>query len=168
MAQKNKHKNTYLSFRLGKEIFTISVKKVLEVLQKQYITEMPDMPNYIKGVINFRGDILPVIDARVKFNMHVTDLESYVIIVLEITDNDKTIRVCALVDSVKDVISVDDNEIKPVPEMGLKYNTEYLHGMIKTDESFITILNVDKIFSTTQLNEISNSIEYQTDSNNKI
>jgi purine-binding chemotaxis protein CheW len=154
MALKNKHKNTYLSFRLGKEIFAISVKKVLEVLQKQYITEMPEMPEYIKGVINFRGDILPVVDARVKFKMKTSDLESYVIIVLEITDNDRDIRVCALVDSVKDVISVDDHEIKPIPEMGLKYSAEYLNGMIKSAESFITILNVDKIFTSQQINQL--------------
>ena len=156
MATKNKHKNTFLSFRLGKEIFAVTVKKVLEVLQKQYITEMPDMPDYIRGVVNFRGDILPVIDARIKFKMKTTNLESYVIIVLEITENDKNIRVCALVDSVKDVISVDDNDIKPVPEMGLKYNAEYLQGMIQTNESFITILDVDKIFTTQQIEQFQN------------
>ena len=157
MRAQNKHKNTFLSFHLGKEIFAISVKKVLEVLQMQYITEMPEMPDFIKGVINFRGDILPVVDARVKFKMKSSDLETYVIIVLEITENDKNIRICALVDSVKDVISVDDSAIKPIPEMGLKYSADYLAGMIKAGESFITILNVDKIFTSQQTELLVNT-----------
>jgi len=154
MKTRKNHKNTYLSIHLGKEIFAISVKKVLEVLQKQYITEMPEMPDFVKGVINFRGDIVPVVDARVIFKMRTTDLQNYVIIVLEIEDLEKNIRVCVIVDNVKDVFSVEDEEIKSIPDLGLKYNPEYLAGMVKTKDSFITILNVDKIFSVRQTEDL--------------
>jgi purine-binding chemotaxis protein CheW len=152
---KNKHKNVFLSFRLGKETFAVSVKKVLEVLQQQHITEVPDVPNYIKGVINFRGDILPICDARVKFNLLVqTDDEKCVVIVLEVENGEHKMRIGAIADGVKDVISIEETDIRPVPEMGLKYNAEYLCGMIKSGDSFIMILDVDKVFSSEEVNEI--------------
>jgi purine-binding chemotaxis protein CheW len=146
---KNKHKNVFLSFRLKKELFAVSVKKVLEVLQQQHITEIPDLPEYIKGVINFRGDILPIFDARLKLNLTIPSEEEQqnVIIVLDLLYEDKNIRIGAIVDEVKDVLSFDENDIKPVPEMGLKYNMEYINGIIKVGDNFIMILNVDKVFT---------------------
>jgi len=152
---KNKHKNTFLSFQIGKEIFAISVKKVLEVLEKQYITEVPDVPEFVKGVINFRGDILPVIDTRLKFKIKTFDQENFVIIVMEISENDKNMRVCAIVDSVHDVIAVDDVEIKPVPELGLKYKKDFLIGMIKIESGFIMILDINQVFTFEEIKIIS-------------
>jgi len=155
---KNKHKNTFLSFQIGKEIFAISVKKVLEVLEKQHITEIPDVPDYVKGVINFRGDILPVIDTRIKFKIPIIDNQSFVVIVMEISENEKNMRVCAIVDNVQDVIAVDDTEVKPVPELGLKYKSDFLTGMIKTETSFIMILDINKVFSFNEI-EILNELK---------
>ncbi|HEX3007072.1 MAG TPA: chemotaxis protein CheW [Bacteroidales bacterium] len=155
---KNKHKKVYLSFRLGKETFAVSVKKVLEVLQRQHITQVPDVPGYIKGVINFRGDILPICDARIKFNIDTeADQEKHVIIVLDLDDSTQKIRIGAIADGVKDVISIEEADIKPVPEMGLKYNVEYLSGMIRSGDSFIMILNVDKIFTNDEVGLITSS-----------
>jgi purine-binding chemotaxis protein CheW len=162
---KNKNKNVFLSFRLGKETFAVSVKKVLEVLQKQQITEVPDVPEYIKGVINFRGDILPICDSRVKFNIPVpSDDEKNVVIVLDLENNGKKMRIGAIADGVKDVISIEETDIRPIPEMGLKYNVEYLSGMIKNRDNFIMILNVDKVFTSEETTQIQKSIE--TDNNN--
>jgi purine-binding chemotaxis protein CheW len=146
MATKNKHKNSYLSFSLGKESFAIPIGKVLEVLQKMYITQIPEMPEFIKGVINFRGDILPVFDLRSRFNLRHFDAEKFVVIVLEIENEEKKNRLCAIVDKVNDVIAIDNQTILPVPEMGLKYKTDYLAGMINLKEHFITILDIDKVF----------------------
>lgn len=157
---KNKHKNVFLSFRLGKETFAVSVKKVLEVLQQQHITEVPDVPSYVKGVINFRGDILPISDARMKFNLPVqsTD-EKCVIIVLDLQVSEHKMRIGAIVDGVKDVIAIEESDIKPVPEMGLKYNAEFLTGMIKSGENFIMVLNVDKVFTANDVTQIQTSVE---------
>ncbi len=152
---KNKHKNTFLSFHIGKEIFAISVKKVLEVLEKQNITEIPDVPDYVKGVINFRGDILPVIDTRIKFKIPIINQENFVVIVMEISENEKNMRICAIVDNVQDVIAVDDTEVKPVPELGLKYKRDFLTGMIKTENSFIMILDINKVFTFEEIEIIS-------------
>jgi purine-binding chemotaxis protein CheW len=160
---KNKHKNVFLSFKLGKELFAVSVKKVLEVLQHQHITEIPDLPEYIKGVINFRGDILPIFDARLKFNLKVQSENDNqtVIIVLDLSMESKNIRIGAVVDGVKDVITFDEADIKPVPEMGLIYNAEYINGMIKIGNSFIMILNVDKVFTSDEASIIKISTEGQ-------
>ena len=155
---KNKHKKVFLSFRLGKETFAVSVKKVLEVLQKQHITEVPDVPSYIRGVINFRGDILPVCDARLKFNIGVHNGDDkYVIIVLDLENNNQRLRIGAIADGVKDVISIEESDIKPVPEMGLKYNADFLIGMIKSGDSFIMILNVDKVFTSEEVDFLKNA-----------
>lgn len=154
---KSKHKkNVYLSFRLGKETFAVSVRKVLEVLQKQHITEVPDVPPHIKGVINFRGDILPICDTRMKFRMdNQVDHDKNVIIVLDLVHEDNKYRVGAIADAVKDVIAVEDTDIKPVPEMRFKYDLEFLNGMIKNGDGFILVLNVDKIFTTNEVSIIN-------------
>lgn len=159
---KNKHKNVFLSFRLGKETFAVSVIKVLEVLQQQHITEIPDVPAYIKGVINFRGDILPIFDARLKFNLKVDeDEEKNVIIVLDLTGENQKMRIGAIADGVKDVLAFDETEIKPVPEMGLKYNAEYISGMIKSGDSFIMVLNIDKVFTAEEVKFLNNTATNQ-------
>jgi len=150
--ERNKKKDFYLSFQLGKETFAVPVKKVLEVLQNQTITEVPDAIAFVRGVIHFRGDIIPVVDARIKFNMN--KLESFVdefIVVFEILNADKKLRLGATVDLVKDVLSFDPKDIKPIPEIGLQYNAEYVSGLIKIDSGFIITLNVDRIFSTNEL-----------------
>ena len=109
----------------------------------------------VKGVINFRGDILPVIDTRIKFKVPATDQDKFVVIVLEITDNDKSVRIGAMVDSVKDVIAVDDADIKPVPELGLKYKGDFLSGMVKTEEGFTMILDINRVFTFDEIEVLS-------------
>ena len=149
-------KSSYLSFLLDKGIFAINVSKVLEVLEKQPITFVPDTPKHIVGVLNFRGEILPVIEMRLKFNMPSGNLEKFVIIVLELMINGKPQIFGAIVDSVVDVIEIYNNTIKSVPEMGSNFNPEYISGMIKSDKGFIMFLNIDKVFSHDEIKLIIN------------
>ncbi len=152
-------KKSYLSFLLYKEIFAIDVINVLEVLEKQTITFVPDTPEYIVGVVNFRGEILPVIESRLKFNMPVRQEAKYVIVVLDLILNGKKQLIGAIVDSVVDVIEISDNEIQDVPEMGSNYQAEYIKGMLKTKNSFTMILNIHKVFSKHESESISNTIK---------
>ena len=146
------NKNSYLSFRLGNEIFAITVQKVLEVLEIQKITKVPKTPNHIRGVINFRGEILPVIDTRIKFNLPIAEETiKTVIIVLDLQINDKTMTLGAIADSVCDVLEINETDIKAVPELGSRYNVEFLIGMFKNDDGFIMILDIDKVFSVEEL-----------------
>ena len=150
--------NHYLSIKLSDELFAINVNKVLEVLQKQHITKVPNVPEFIKGVINFRGEIVPVIEARQKFNMpERANKDKYVIIVMELKIKELTILIGVIADGVMDVIELSEEDIKDVPEMGTSYNTEFLQGMIKLDNGFLMLLNVDRVFSSEEINMIKNS-----------
>ena len=153
---------SYLSFNLGDEIFAVSVKKVLEVLEMQYITKVPRTPDFIRGVINFRGEILPVFDSRMKFNLSVSqDTGRTVIIVFELKVNDKAWLIGAIADGVRDVLEISKDQIRPIPELGSKYNTDFLLGMIRSDVGFLMVLDIDKVFSVDELTLISNSVEVE-------
>ncbi|MCX7986672.1 MAG: chemotaxis protein CheW [Bacteroidales bacterium] len=140
---------TYLSFIVHGELFAINVSKVLEVLQKQPITQVPNAPDYIKGIINFRGEVVPVFETRIRFNFPPRpDGDPFVIIVLDISDENQTLRMGAIVDRVRDVITIDENDIKPVPPMSKEFNTDFLSGIYKLNDDFIMILKVEKLFSS--------------------
>ena len=141
--------STYLSFVVCDELFAVNVAKVLEVLQKQRITHVPNAPGYIKGIINFRGEVVPVFESRTKFNLpERIDLEAYVIIVLDLSKGGDVFRLGAIVDRVKDVISIEDHEIKPVPTMSKDFNADFLQGIFKLREDFIMLLDVEKVFTS--------------------
>jgi purine-binding chemotaxis protein CheW len=151
--ENKKKKNAFLSFRIGKETFAVSVKKALEVLEKQYITQVPNVPSYVEGVINFRGHIIPVIDTRLKFNLPKREEnEKYVVIVFDLLIENKKMLIGAMADSVQDVIAFDESNILDVPEMGFNYNTEFILGMIKNETSFTMILDIDRVFSAEEVN----------------
>jgi purine-binding chemotaxis protein CheW len=141
--------STYLSFVVCDELFAVNVAKVLEVLQKQRITHVPNAPGYIKGIINFRGEVVPVFESRTKFNLpERIEMDAYVIIVLDLSKGGDVFRLGAIVDRVKDVISIEDNEIKPVPTMSKDFNADFLQGIFKLREDFIMLLDVEKVFTS--------------------
>lgn len=159
-----KKKNTFLSFRIGNETFAVSVRKALEVLEKQYITRVPNVPSYIEGVINFRGKIIPVIDARLKFNLPKrAEGEKYVVIVFDLLVEEKKMIIGAMADSVEDVIAFDEENILEVPELGFNYNAEFILGMLKNESSFTMILDIDKVFSSEEVNIMSQATDNQVE-----
>lgn len=146
------NKQAYLAFKLGDEIFAVSVTKVIEVLEIQKITKVPTAPSFLRGIINIRGNILPVINTRTKFNMElIEDTKKTVIIVFDLLIHNKQVIVGALADSVKEVFELHDSEIKPIPEMGTQYNINFIIGVYKKNSDFIQILDVDKVFSITEV-----------------
>lgn len=159
MEQSFQDLESYLSFTLEEETFAVNVHKVLEVLEKQHITKVPNAPHYIKGVINFRGEVIPVIESRDKFNMSPRlDNDKLVIIVLDVKKKDHNLMVAAIADEVQDVLEIGKNEISPVPEMGSNYNTDFILGMVKSKsaDGFMMILDIDKIFSEEEIRLLSN------------
>jgi len=144
---------TYLTFLIGHEYFAVHVSMVLEVLQKQNITTIPKTPAHILGIINFRGDIVPVIDLRSKFNLNSNKIsEKYIVIVFEIpTEEGIKNIISAKADAVKDVIQINPKEIKQVPELGLNFNSQFINGAIKRDDIFILLLDIEKVFNTNDL-----------------
>ncbi len=154
--------NTYLSFIICGELFAVNVSKVLEVLQKENITKVPNAPDYIKGIINFRGEVVPVFESRTKFNLAERGInETFVIIVLDLSSENDEFRIGAIVDKVQDVISISDEEIKPVPAMSKDFNTDFLQGIFKLREKFIMLLDVEKVFTGSELNNIKEKVEVE-------
>ncbi len=154
--------STYLSFVICGDLYAVNVAKVLEVLQEEHITAVPNSPAYIRGIINFRGDVVPVFETRVRFNLPDRNTgDAYNIIVLDVSEGADMFRLGAVVDKVKDVISINDDDIKPVPAMSKEFNTDFLQGIYKLQSEFIMLLNVEKVFSGTELKAIqeTNSIK---------
>ena len=146
----------YLSFNIGNELFAINVLKVLEVLQKQDITPVPNAPDYIMGIINFRGEVVPVFNTRVKFNLKtLNESDTFAIAVLDLVKNNEPFRIGATVDWVRDVISISDSEIKPVPPMSSSFSTDFLSGVVRQEDKFILLIDVDKVFTQTEMQAIS-------------
>jgi len=161
MNQENLLKiNSYLSFKLGEEEFAAHVGKVLNILEMTKITEVPKAPVYMKGVINLRGTVLPVIDTRIKFGMLPTIYTANTcIIVLDIELDGESIHVGALVDSVQAVLELDNNQIMPAPSIGSKYKSEFIEGVANIDDKFIMILNMDAVFSNDEISNLKDKTE---------
>jgi len=153
MNKENDHGvKTCLTFKLGEEVFAINVSKVINILEMSHITRMPKTPEYMKGVINLRGTVLPVVDLRIKFGL--PEKENTVdtsIIVISIDLNGEPVLIGTLVDAVREVLELRNDEISPAPTIGTKYNTGLIEGMWRTDEKFIMILDIDKVFSTEEV-----------------
>lgn len=150
--EKNEQINSFLSFKLGDEEFAAHVGKVLNILEMTKITEVPKSPSYMKGVINLRGTVLPVVDTRIKFGMSPTVYTTNTcIVVMEVNIEDDEVQVGALVDSVQAVLEISDSQIQPPPGIGSKYKSEFIYGMAKVDEKFIMLLDMDKVFSADEV-----------------
>ena len=144
----------YLTFKLDEETFAVDVSKVREILEYTPITRVPRTPDFMRGVINVRGSVVPVMDLRVKFKMSKTEQSvDTCIIVLEMACEDGVIVLGALADSVQEVIELDPGQIEPTPHIGSRIRTEFIKGMGKRDGSFIMILDIDKVFTLEDLTE---------------
>jgi purine-binding chemotaxis protein CheW len=147
-----KEVSTYLTFGLGEETFAFEVDNVKEVLDLSNITRVPRTPDFMRGVINLRGAVVPVVDMRIKFGLTVQeDTVDTCVIVAEVKIDDEVTVIGALADSVKEVFQLDEAQIEPPPSIGMQLNTEFIKGMGKQGEEFIIILDVNRIFSTEEL-----------------
>ncbi len=155
---------TYLSFRLKDELYAIDVSHVIEVLEQQKTTEVPDSPDFIDGVINFRGDIVPVINLYKKLHINTVDEKKFVIIIIEIHHETGSLLVSMKCDSVQEVVRYADNEIKELPDLGTKINSKHVKGIIKDEDNLLTVLNIDSIFLS-ETTGIKNSIQHVNQNN---
>lgn len=152
--------NSYLSFKLGEEEFAAHVGKVLNILEMVKITEVPMAPSYMKGVINLRGAVLPVIDTRIKFGMPPTVYSANTcIVVLDIDMDGDSVHVGALVDSVQAVLEISSEGILPPPSIGSRYKSEFIEGVANIDDRFVMLLNMDMVFSSLELSALKESSE---------
>ncbi len=146
----------YLTFTLDGEAYATEITKVREVLEYTDITRVPRTPEYMQGVINLRGNVVPVIDLRLQFGMESGKITvDTCIIIIEVTINDQSIVLGALADSVLEVIDLRSDQLESAPTLGTRVNNEFIQAMGKTSEGrFIIMLNMDKVFSVEQMNEV--------------
>ncbi len=147
-----KEAKPYLTFRLLQEVFAINVGKVREVLDLTAITKIPRTPNFMRGVINLRGSVVPVVDLRLCLEMPQTEKTvNTCIIVMEVVLEGDSVIVGALADSVNEVIDLEPDQIEAAPRIGMHIRTDFIQGMGKRDNQFIMILDIDKVFSTDEI-----------------
>lgn len=148
----------YLTFTLDSEVYAINISKVREVLDFTTITKVPRTPEFLRGVINLRGSVVPVADMRLKFGLSKTvKTVNTSIIIMEVTLDDETTILGALVDSVQEVLDLEPGQIEPAPRIGTRLNTEFIKGMGKRDDQFTIILDIDKVFSLDEISMVQNT-----------
>lgn len=145
----------YLTFKLEDEVFALDIAKVREVLEYTTVTKVPRTPDFMCGVINLRGGVVPVVNMRLKFGM--PDAEKTVntcIIIVEVILDGETTVLGALADSVQEVMDLEPDQIEPAPKIGTRLRTDFIKGMGKHDNKFIMILDIDKVFSADELAQV--------------
>jgi purine-binding chemotaxis protein CheW len=136
----------YLTVVLENEAYGIGVLKVREIIRMQKITPVPQMPAFVKGVINLRGRVIPIVDLRVKFGLKAEFAERTCIVVVQVKlPTEQTVQMGLIVDSVEEVVTLQAGEIEPTPEFGAKIDTAYLLGMAQVKGAVKTLLDIDRV-----------------------
>lgn len=136
----------YLTFTMAEEDYGIGILKVKEIIGMQDITPVPQTPKSVKGVINLRGKVIPVVDLRLRFNMgEIEYAKRTCIIVLEISSQWGMVHIGIVVDSVSEVLNVSEHDIEDTPNFGMKFSTDYILGIAKNDKDVKMLLDMDKV-----------------------
>lgn len=152
MAMETVESRQYVTFGLGGELFGVEVTRAREILDVVSVTKVPQTPDYLLGVINLRGQVVPVVDLRVKLGMPKNETtRDTCIIVMDVLVDGETVTVGGLADSVREVLELRDDQIEPPPRLGIKLKTEFIAGMGKVDEQFLILLDIDRVFSSEEL-----------------
>ncbi|HON89928.1 MAG TPA: chemotaxis protein CheW [Sedimentisphaerales bacterium] len=143
-----KNDNKYLTFALGAEEYGVEILKVREIIGYIDVTAVPQTPSHVKGVINLRGQVIPVIDLRAKFGMATTDVtDETCIIVVEITQNSRKFNTGIVVDRVREVLDIAGGNIEEAPRFGASVNTDFILGMGKVGDAVKILLDIDKVLA---------------------
>jgi purine-binding chemotaxis protein CheW len=141
-------KHEYLAFRLGAEQYALDILQAQEIRGYDSVTRIANAPDFIKGVVNLRGVIVPIVDMRVKFNLDTPAYDQFtVVIILNVANR----IIGMVVDGVSDVITLTPEQIKPAPEMGAALNTDYLIGIGTIDERMLILVDIDKLMSSAEM-----------------
>ncbi len=154
--QKAAEKKEFLAFTLGREEYCIDILKVQEIRGYETVTQIPNTPAFMKGVVNLRGIIVPIIDLRIKLNLDKVEYDQFtVVIVLGIRGR----VIGVVVDSVSDVVALVAEEIKPAPQMGAAIKTDYINGLASVDERLLIIIDIEKLATMEELIEVEKVLE---------
>lgn len=142
----------YLTFSLGGEMFGLGILNVKEIIEYGNLTEIPMMPAFIRGVINLRGSVVPVIDLAARFGGQPTTVgRRTCIVIIEVPDEDARHDIGIIVDAVSEVLEIPGEEIEPAPSFGAKIRADFIFGMGKVNGKFVILLNIDKVLSVEEI-----------------
>lgn len=151
----------YLTFMLAQEIYAVSILNIKEIIDFGHLTEVPMMPEFVRGVINLRGRVVPVIDLLARFGKGATPIAKRTCIVIVETDaNDQTLKsqdLGIIVDAVNEVVNIESQDIEPPPSFGTGIRPDFIAGMIKRNNRFNIVLNVKRVLSVEEMTAISQS-----------
>lgn len=146
----------YLTFELGGEVYGLAILKVQEIIGIMTVTRVPRTPDFVRGVINLRGKVIPVIDLRSKFGLESTeDTERTCIIVVQVERKDTQVVMGIIVDEVSEVLDITAQQIEPAPAFGTEIDTNFIMGMGKVDKKVVMLLDVDKVLSGGEIEMVS-------------
>lgn len=146
----------YLTFRLGEEDYGLEILKVQEIIGMQEITGIPRTPDFVKGVINLRGKVIPVVDLRLKFGMPEAEISRKTcIIVVQITQETEKVIMGIVVDEVSEVLEIGGQEIEPAPAFGTQVDTNFILGMAKTENAVKILLDLDRVLTRQELEAVA-------------
>ncbi len=146
----------YLTFCLADEEYGLEILKVREIIGLMDITAVPSTPDFVRGVINLRGKVIPVVELRSKFNLEKTeDTEQTCIIVVDVASDDAIIQIGVLVDSVSEVLDITHEDIEETPSFGTDVNTDFIRGMAKAKGTVKILLNIEKVLTAGELTQLS-------------
>lgn len=146
----------YLTFKLGSEEFGLEILKVQEIIGIMKVTAIPRAPGYVRGVINLRGKVIPVVDLRLKFGMqNLPDTERTCIIVVQIKHRGGQLTMGTLVDDVSEVLDVEAEQIEPPPDFGTAVSTDFILGMGKVGQKVLMLLDVDRVLASGQADALA-------------
>jgi len=152
----SKHTDKYLTVVLADESYGLAVLKVREIIRLQKITPVPQLPDFVKGVINLRGRVIPIIDLRVKFGLAAGFTERTCIVVVAVAlPAGPAIHMGLIVDSVEEVVNLAASDIEPTPEFGTTVDTAYILGMAKVKGQVKTLLDIDRVVAADTLHTIT-------------
>jgi len=153
----------YLTFSLGGEMFAVGILNVKEIIEYGHLTEVPMMPAFIRGVINLRGAVVPVVDLAARFGRAATGITRRTcIVILEINDQDSSSDIGILVDSVSEVLEIPPGEIEAPPAFGARIRTDFIAGMGKVAGKFVILLNMSNILSIEEINAWSDTADLRS------
>ncbi|HKP96763.1 MAG TPA: chemotaxis protein CheW [Fibrobacteria bacterium] len=142
----------YLTFNLGREVYGIEILKVQEIIGMMSVTRVPKTPEFVRGVVNLRGKVIPVIDLRLKFDLEAKeDTDRSCIIVVQVGLNGSPVVMGLIVDEVSEVLNVLADQIEAAPSFGAKVDTDFILGMGKVAQKVVMLLDVDKVLASDEL-----------------
>ena len=134
--------NQFLTFNLGEELYGVDILRVQEIKGYTAVTKIPNTPSHIKGVLNLRGTIVPIIELRTKFSMPTIDYTAFTVIIVVVV-RDKVMGL--VVDAVSDVLNIDKKDIQPPPQFGAKVDVSFLNGIGKSNDKLVALLDIDRL-----------------------